>query len=130
MKKLIKQQWLAALRSGDYEQNKGRLRVGNKFCALGVLVDLHSKASYSKWEESEAGWRYLDADGSNEDYFLTPAVQKWAKLTGPGPKLTYNEVVGVSLVNLNDGDVYDPKYKGEVPGLSFSELANLIEEQL
>ena len=32
--------WVAALRSGKYEQAKGWLREGDKFCCLGVACDL------------------------------------------------------------------------------------------
>jgi hypothetical protein len=129
MKKLIKEQWLAALRSGEYEQNRGQLRTQGKFCVLGVLADLHSKTGYSKWAETETHWKYVDPDGSDTEYFLTPAVLKWSKLKDASPKVKFNGVEGVSIVNLNDGDVYDSKYKAEVPAMSFTELADLIEEQ-
>ena len=129
MKKLIKEQWLAALRSGEYEQNRGQLRGKTKFCVLGVLADLHSKTGYSKWKERETDWVYEDPDGTAEEYFLTPAVLKWSKLKETSPKVSFNGVEGVSIVNLNDGDVYDSKYKAEVPAMSFTELADLIERQ-
>jgi hypothetical protein len=47
MDKAVKKQWIAALRSGEYQQGKGWLRTvnpqgkGNVFCCLGVLADLH-----------------------------------------------------------------------------------------
>lgn len=45
MNQEIKKRWVAALRSGDYKQGTGALRnADNKFCCLGVLCDLHSKA--------------------------------------------------------------------------------------
>ena len=43
MKQKIKALWVAALRSGDYEQGIGQLRNENKFCCLGVLCDLHAQ---------------------------------------------------------------------------------------
>lgn len=39
LKEAIKEVWLKALRSGDYTQGKGCLRVDDKFCCLGVLGD-------------------------------------------------------------------------------------------
>lgn len=36
----LKQQWLAALRSGKYEQGKNSLKVNNKYCCIGVLLSL------------------------------------------------------------------------------------------
>jgi len=35
--KTLKQRWIEALRSGKYKQCTGRLRIGDRFCALGVL---------------------------------------------------------------------------------------------
>ena len=35
--------WVAALRSGEYKQGKGRLRQGDCFCCLGVACDLYQK---------------------------------------------------------------------------------------
>lgn len=40
----IKAQWVAALRSGEYEQGKRALSVNNQYCCLGVLCDLAEKA--------------------------------------------------------------------------------------
>jgi hypothetical protein len=37
----VKARWVAALRSGEYKQGKGALRLNNKFCCLGVLCDLY-----------------------------------------------------------------------------------------
>lgn len=37
----IKREWVAKLRSGKYEQGKGRLRSkGNQYCCLGVLCEI------------------------------------------------------------------------------------------
>ena len=47
-----------ALRSGDYEQGKARLKSGNKFCCLGVACDL-----YAKHERPESGWHLEDDIG-------------------------------------------------------------------
>lgn len=38
----MKDEWLKALRSGDYTQAKsGHLRNKNSYCALGVLAEIH-----------------------------------------------------------------------------------------
>ena len=45
MKKMnpaIKDKWIAALRSGEYEQTTGQLRNGDSFCCLGVLCNVHA----------------------------------------------------------------------------------------
>lgn len=45
----VKAKWIAALRSGQYQQGAGRLRSGgNKFCCMGVLCDLAEKEGIVK----------------------------------------------------------------------------------
>lgn len=41
--------WLAALRSGDYEQGTGRLAEDGKFCCLGVACEV-ANIPYIGWE--------------------------------------------------------------------------------
>lgn len=36
---VVKAKWVAALRSGKYEQGKGYLKDGNSYCCLGVAVE-------------------------------------------------------------------------------------------
>lgn len=52
MNKEIKDRWIKALRSGEYEQGRHRLRPDYKFCCLGVLCDVIDD---SKWVEFEDG---------------------------------------------------------------------------
>lgn len=40
--KEMKENWVAALRSGDYEQGKVNLFFNNKYCCLGVLCQLNN----------------------------------------------------------------------------------------
>lgn len=40
MDNAVKQRWLKALRSGDYEQGKNHLCYNDKYCCLGVLADI------------------------------------------------------------------------------------------
>jgi hypothetical protein len=40
MKKEIRDRWVTALRSGEYEQGRHDLRRGDEFCCLGVLCDV------------------------------------------------------------------------------------------
>lgn len=40
MKAETKAVWVAALRSGNYQQGQSWLRVGDQFCCLGVFCDL------------------------------------------------------------------------------------------
>lgn len=49
-----KDKWLAALRSGDYKQTKGKLSTthGKRFCCLGVLADIIAP---DDWKQSPDG---------------------------------------------------------------------------
>ena len=38
--------WIEALRSGKYEQGRGALRMGDKFCCLGVACDLIDQGAW------------------------------------------------------------------------------------
>ena len=55
MDSVIKQEWLAALRSGKYEQTTGSLciesmRYARRFCCLGVLCDILQDEVGMCWE--------------------------------------------------------------------------------
>lgn len=74
----IKQQWVEALRSGEYVQGSGALRdARNRFCVNGVLCDLHAKAH---------GYAWYKRHGSNDWYYnglnLFPGekVREWAQI--------------------------------------------------
>ncbi len=50
----IKKQWIAALRSGDYQQGKQFLHPGPDFCCLGVICNLvKDKVGFSWHEDSK-----------------------------------------------------------------------------
>jgi hypothetical protein len=38
--KELKNRWVAALRSGEYEQGRLKLKVDDKYCCLGVLAEV------------------------------------------------------------------------------------------
>lgn len=41
--KVLKQEWLEALKSGKYVQGKAQLKHKGKYCCLGVICDIHPK---------------------------------------------------------------------------------------
>jgi len=110
----VKRQWVAALRSGEYEQGQGALEWHNRFCCLGVLCDLAVKAGVAvrKNLELEAGISFADPDHPADNSTGNPpqVVMKWAGL---------DELGGGDLIHMND-----------VQKLSFKEIANRIEEEL
>lgn len=73
----VKVRFLAALRSGDFEQGKGALRRDNKYCCLGVLCELSPVEPYREEENSRY---YFDGDSSA----LPSSVQQWALVDPAG----------------------------------------------
>ena len=107
----IKQKWLNALRSGEYQQTQERLRKEDGFCCLGVLCDLYIKENNVEWEiDEDDRYRY-------EKHFtvLPPSVVGWAGVEDSNPYV--NGGIG-TLSGLND------------KGFTFNEIADLIEEHL
>lgn len=105
----IKSLWVAALRSGEYKKAKRRLRRGNRFCATGILCDLHSKATGTKWTE----------DGAYLTSYAVPdcSVKQWAGLKD-------------GELTIDIGDELDGVAGHNDNGRTFAEIADAIEEQL
>lgn len=122
MKPEIKQKWVEALRSGDYQQGTGQLRnLSHDYCCLGVLCDLHSKETGIPWsptlqrpgsDKSDilAFWNYA---GSTVN--LNDMVRNWAGID-VSHVMVFKDGQIESLANLNDS------------GTKFAEIADLIEE--
>jgi len=114
----IRARWVAALRSGEYEQGREVLRSGDTFCCLGVLCELAIQdgalAPPSRGENGN--WLY----GGTDDY-LPDAVQNWAGLTARNPYVT---VKGARepLAILNDQGGLD-----DDGPWTFAQIADLIE---
>lgn len=137
MNKVVKEQWLAALRSGKYAQGRGQLKEGwradyqkpqpiNKntqaFCCLGVLCEVHRQMHLNvEWQPPKdqfTGERYFD-----EYEELPQEVAEWAELKKAVPV----EVNGVTypIYMLNDGWLEEG-----IAEHSFLEIAKIIEDQL
>ena len=108
MNQEIKQRWIQALRSGEYEQGYENLYHCGKFCCLGVLTDLYIKEHDLQWHKDVADlWSFENNGGT-----VPESVQKWAGISNDMPVILGEPVV-----------VYNDKYH-----LSFDEIASLIEE--
>lgn len=126
----IKADWVKSLRSGEYQQGVGALRLTfdreRRFCCLGVLADRAVLAGVVP------GWQGHDSSPEASIYgewqVLPEAVGAWAGLWDTNPLVrvakpsedypwTWSERTE-SLAELNDD------------GLTFAEIADLIEEQL
>jgi hypothetical protein len=131
----VKQKWIDALRSGDYEQGSEKLRGVNGYCCLGVLCDIYAREHDTQWEFR--GYDEL-SDESNPhpmDYwyfddqseFLPKIVMNWAGLK------THNPSVRVDIEdNFGDDNSF---YTDEIAnvndsGYTFMDLSKIIEQQL
>ena len=123
----IKQRWIDALRSGQYQQGVGCLRnAQNQFCCLGVLCDLYVEDnaeldSGACWEQGSGGdvFEYCLHDTSG---VLPEEVKEWAELDEKNPCVRPPDPLGhpiASLAALNDTGL-----------VTFDDIATVIEEQL
>lgn len=117
-----KTKWLEALRSGEYSQGTTRLRRSDDtYCCLGVLVDLcirEGAVDYG-WEETGLGYFATGPHGqilaTEGDTASLPAeVASLAEIHSMGKRGDGR----AALYALNDSH-----------GLSFEEIANVIEEE-
>lgn len=144
----IKERWVAALRSGEYQQGFGQLRVRNyeasigeplyRYCCLGVLCDLAAQDAVGHWiDESTFAANDVETvvgasnDPSRANGGAPPAfVWDWAGYTetqgASGIRRTDPTVTNpdggegnISLVGLNDGIRQD-----------FRGIADTIEAEL
>jgi hypothetical protein len=126
MKADIKSKWLAALRSGQYEQTDMRLRHDGGYCCLGVLCDLYSQETGVEWWGTGCGGFAMHG----ADSVLPDAVREWADLPHEhggyvAVSKRYDEgedttvFHSASLTELNDQWQYD-----------FRQIADVIEEQM
>jgi hypothetical protein len=112
----IKAKWVAALRSGEYQQAHGTLRAPNAhncMCCLGVLCDLYAK------ESGGTHWSGLTL-GAKDEEVHGPVVAAWAHLLPEA---------GVSIGG-KEARLYDHNDGNTVPARTFAEIADAIEQQL
>lgn len=135
MKQDILNQWLAALRSGEYKQGQGKLRVSEGFCCLGVLCDLYAKAhSNAEWHEVKhldgANFLVKGEYGAFDEYdYLPIPVQQWAGVTEANPRVGagYGQTRNVKVEQLTVGHEMRPLSELNDSGMSFEKIARLLE---
>jgi hypothetical protein len=127
----IKAEWVSALRSGDYAQGAGVLhrQIKNgpdEFCCLGVLCEISVAHGVIDREDPMEGcnrFQYVTRYGDTNEHYLPRAVGDWAGLDDLNPFLVHDETRD-SLANFNDNPNEDDD------GLTFEEIADMIDEQL
>lgn len=105
VRKDIADRWVAALRSGEYRQGKGALRIGDEFCCLGVLCDIVKDDVGVEWD---GGW-FDGAAGLLTGLVLSHTGMRSAMGDRGGKRLP--------LTERNDR------------GASFSTIAKIIEQE-
>jgi hypothetical protein len=120
----VKAKWVAALRSGEYDQAQSGLRVDQSqsggeigYCCLGVLCELYRR------EHPGAVWidtgRFVPVPETGGRYnYAPPEVADWAGIDEDGDARVIDRGLTRNVSNLNDA------------GQSFAQIADLIEAQL
>lgn len=122
----VKQKWVAALRSGEYKQARKQLRSDDSsgYCCLGVLCELFRlETGRGQWGLNFSGQMSFGDEICREAGIPTAAVRNWAGLTDANPDVV------LSLFDINIG-TYDSLAGGNDAGLSFLDIADVIEAQL
>lgn len=110
MQKDVRDRWVKALRSGDYEQGAGRLCNKNKYCCLGVLNDVQGNDFVLEDEVR----KYYDIGG-----YAVAINGGWLESQG----LESHDVM--RLWPMNDGRNTSGEHI-----YSFSDIADFIEENV
>lgn len=101
------QEWVDALRSGEYRQTRSVLRDAAGYCCLGVACDLATTHGYGKWHGN-----YFGSYGSDLHAATLPIdFARYLGITSIGDRPEYPAPLG----DLND------------QGISFVEIADIIE---
>jgi hypothetical protein len=129
--KEVKDQWVTALRSGEYEQGRSYLRSkdpngGNdKFCCLGVLCDLAVKAGVTEARDNGYGSVVYGGEDDPNTAYPPAQVVEWAGLNTLNPSVPFEhegwDEKRAPLTALNDNTELK---------LGFTDIADLIEEHL
>lgn len=116
----VKEKWVKALRSGEYEAGRQALRTNSeRYCCLGVLCDLATQEfEGAEWEPNTTRYVFVHGDSADEGY-LPETTQEWAGIDAEGSGISVEGQPYTTLADLNDG-----------AGYSFDDIATIIEEQL
>lgn len=117
----LQKEWVAALRSGEYEQGKIHLRSSDgKYCCLGVLCDVIHKREGTDWvwNDRTQSWE-CERDSCFTGTLSIGLAEKAGLLAGDGPikQLTPENLKYGCLWKMNDNLEW-----------TFDQIADFIEQ--
>lgn len=106
--------WVAALRSGNYEQGFNFLHYGKAYCSLGVACETYMMVTGLplETETSQEGITFYEGN----QHRLPSMVQGWLGLT-----------TSTGIYGHNSG--YTLTYDNDIRRLSFQKIADIIESE-
>lgn len=152
LKPEIKQKWIKALRSGEYQQTKGRLKRDDGFCCLGVLCDVYDPSGWVNDQpkrDYNRGDYYYDYEINNSLREASVIPKEMEKDIFESNNLLYNPAVRIkdlpenirkkviqkcteeSEEHLSEEDMIEETLSltdlNDSMNLSFNEIADVIE---
>lgn len=109
-------EWIAALRSDEFKQGRGKLynKEDDSYCCLGVLAKINNlpiRGVALNWEEHSSIWLYPsendESESCNGDFY---------SMEIPSMSIPLNESFTITLAGMNDRNV------------SFEEIADHLEK--
>lgn len=129
MDKKIAEEWIEALRSGNYSQTSLKLKSGKGYCCLGVLCDLAAQKGVGKWKPVPFDDTDLFVTENGQHSTVLPdEVVSWAGMNqdyrgmgsnGPYPRNGDEPLASHTCLSALNDD-----------GASFEEIAQVIQEKV
>lgn len=117
MNKEIKDEWIAALRSGNYKQGRSFLRSGsNEYCCAGVLCDILIKRGDGEWK--------LDFESNNYKYDRSSFSLTHETLERVG----IHNLVQDLMCKTQEGE-HSIYHMNDIMKLNFNQIADIIEKE-
>lgn len=111
-----RKKWIAALRSGNYQQGKARLNANGRLCCLGVACEVYQAEvgdlEVKRFDSDDPDGSWVEYDGA--EAHLPYKVVEWLGVDDENPMLGDD-----TAVTLND-----------MVGLTFEQIADRIEANL
>ncbi len=131
------QEWVDALRYGDYSQAKGHMHnSSHQFCCLGVACDI---SGLGQWTKLHLGiHRFHVAEGTNSAHFLPQQVAQRLDMNTPHGEFRYTDQIRHQLparirvmidqhATLSRGHRHALLDSLNDAGMTFADIADVIE---